>query len=142
MATHSEQLAEIARRYGLANLYVFGSRSAEIAARVRGEASVTEASRSDADFGAEPRPGAYLSARDRVRLGAELEDLFEVPRADLVVLPEAPPFLALAVVQGELLYCEDPDQQAESELHVLRRAADLAPFEREKRRLILEEGGR
>jgi predicted nucleotidyltransferase len=138
----SERLGEIAGRYGLANLYVFGSRSAELAARLRGEAAVPASADSDADFGAEPRRGVRLSPRDRVRLTAELEDLFQVPRVDLVVLTEAPAFLALEIVRGELLYCEDPDQQAESELYVLRRAADLAPFERERRRLILEEGGR
>ncbi len=89
-------MAEIAGRYHLANLYVFGSRGDEIASRVRGESAAGENERSDADFGAEPRPGAALSPRDRVRLAADLEDLFEVRRADLVVLPEAPPFLALA----------------------------------------------
>lgn len=54
MANLSERLGEIAGRYGLANLYVFGSRSAEIAARVRAEAPVAANAGSDADLGAAP----------------------------------------------------------------------------------------
>jgi hypothetical protein len=56
---------------------------------------------------------------------------------DLVVLPEADPFLALDVIRGELLTCADADAQAEDELYVLRRAGDLARFARERWRLIL-----
>jgi hypothetical protein len=43
---------------------------------------------------------------------AELEDLLEVNRVDLVILPEADPFLALEVIRGELLYSEELDRQA------------------------------
>lgn len=58
------------------------------------------------------------------------------------VLPEAGAFLALAAVSGELLHCENPTDQAEYELYVLRRAGDLLPFERERRALILRHGAR
>ena len=47
-----------------------------------------------------------------------------------MVLPEASPFLALDVIKGELIYCNDPDLQAEDELYVLRRAGDLAYYEK------------
>jgi SNF2 family DNA or RNA helicase len=56
---------------------------------------------------------------------------------DVVVLDEANPFLALDVIRGELLYCEDADEQAEYDLYVLRRATDLEPFERQRIRQIL-----
>ncbi len=137
-----ERLAAIARRFRLANIYVFGSRSAEIPTRMRGQSAVPSSPASDVDFGVEPRSGVHLTARERVQLAIDLEDLFELARVDLVFLPEAPPFLALDIVNGELLYCEEPDQQADAELFVLRRAGDLAPLERERRRMILEEGGR
>jgi hypothetical protein len=68
---------------------------------------------------------------------AELEDLLGVGRVDLVSLPEAPPFLAVEIVNGELLYEVDPDRAAEYELYVLRRAGDLAPFEHERVRGVL-----
>jgi hypothetical protein len=87
---------------------------------------------SDVDIGILPQPEASLDPRAKVRLMAELEDLFGAGRVDLVSLPEAPPFLAVEIVRGELLYEVDPDRTAEYELFVLRRAADLAPFERER----------
>jgi hypothetical protein len=75
-------------------------------------------------------------------LAAELEDLLDAPRVDLVSLPRADPFLALDIIRGELLSTSDADRQAEYELFVLRRAADLLPFQRERVRMILEEGAR
>lgn len=70
-------------------------------------------------------------------MAIKLEDLLEVNRVDLVVLQEAEPFLALDVIRGEIIYCSDPLSQAEYELYVLRRAADLAPFERQRRQMVL-----
>src|SRR6266545_3487460 len=71
------------------------------------------------------------SIRARALTG-DLETLFDVPRVDLVVLGEASPLLAVEVIRGELLYTDDPLGQAEHELYILRRAADLAPFQRER----------
>lgn len=133
-----QDLAHLARRFGVSAVYAFGSRAEELAAHPR--RAPQPASRSDADIGVQLLSGRRLSARDRVRLVAELEDLFGVARVDLVVLPEAEPFLALDVIRGELLYCLDPDAQAEEELYILRRAGDLAPYERERRQLILGGG--
>jgi hypothetical protein len=78
-----------------------------------------------------------MTAQERVRLALELEDLLGVGRVDLVVLPEADPFLALDVIRGEVLYCADPDAQAEHELYVLRRAGDLAHYARDRWQNIL-----
>lgn len=71
-----------------------------------------------------------------------LEELFQTDRVDLVILPEADPYLALDIIRGELLYSQDRDQQARYELFALRRAADLLPFKKERIRMILEEGAR
>ncbi len=68
-----------------------------------------------------------------------LEDAFEVPRVDLVMLAEADPFLAANVVRGERLYARDTYLADEYDLYVLRRAGDLAPLERERIALILGE---
>lgn len=136
----AEELVALAARYNVQEFYVFGSRADEIARRVRGQPATVQHPTSDIDIGVRPAPGHRLTARDRVRLTIALEDLFDVSRVDLVVLPEASPFLALDVIRGELLYCADPDAQAEYELYVLRRAGDLAPYERERRRHILSRG--
>ncbi|MGH7551938.1 MAG: nucleotidyltransferase domain-containing protein, partial [Longimicrobiales bacterium] len=121
-----EGLDSLARRFGIADLYVFGSRAGEIAARVRGSIEPPRApSESDADIAVRPRFGVRFEASDRVDLTLALEELLRVPRVDLVVLPEAGAFLALAAISGELLYCDNSTDQAEHELYVLRRAGDL-----------------
>jgi predicted nucleotidyltransferase len=132
-----EDLAALCRRYRVDALYAFGSRSREIAQRVPTGESFPTGSTSDVDIGVLPRQGAVLDARDKVRLMAEFEDLFRVGRVDLVVLPEASAFLAVDIIRGELLYDEDPDRSAEYELYVLRRAGDLAHYERERVERIL-----
>lgn len=128
----NSDLASICRRYGIDALYVFGSRAPEIAGLVRCGHSLTDKPTSDVDIGILPQAGRSLDPRAKVRLIAELEDLLGAGRVDLVSLPEAPPFLAVEIIRGELLYEADPDRSAEYELFVLRRAADLAPFERKR----------
>lgn len=135
--TSAELLAELCGRYGVDALYAFGSRAAEVAAFVRGQGVLNSPSASDLDLGVLPAPDRRLDGDDRVRLTIELEDLFGGPRVDLVVLPQARPYLALDVVSGERLFCADPVREAEYELFVLRRAGDLAFFERERRRMLL-----
>ncbi len=136
-ASLSDRLADLARQYGLIAIYSFGSRAEEVAAQVAGRAAASAHPASDVDIGVLPAPGRHLTAAERADLTVALEDLLDGARVDLVILPEAPPFLALDIVQGELLYTTDPIAEAEYQLYVLRRAADLAPFERERRRMIL-----
>jgi len=132
-----EQLRKIADQYKIAALYVFGSRAAEIASRVYGQDVSPQHPDSDVDIGVQPALGQRLSARERVRLAMALEDLLGVKRVDLVVLPEADPFLAVDIVRGRLLYGADADAQAEDELYVLRRAGDLAPYASERWKHVL-----
>lgn len=131
------RLSSICSRYGIDSLYVFGSRAAEVAQAVQIGRPLTDSAGSDVDIGVLPHRGASLDPLAKVRLMAELEDGLGTGRVDLVSLTEAPPFLALEIVRGELLYEADPDRSAEYELFVLRRAADLAPFERERVRDVL-----
>jgi predicted nucleotidyltransferase len=130
-------LGAICDRYGIDALYVFGSRASEVADAMKVGRSLTDSTGSDVDIGVLPCPEGSLDPAAKVRLMAELEDLLEAGRVDLVSLPEASPFLALEIVRGELLYEADPDRAAEYELFVLRRAADLVPFERERVRGVL-----
>lgn len=131
-----ESLAAICRQFEVEALYVFGSRAAEVYACVQGLGGLASSS-SDVDIGALPGSSRLSDPRERVRLAAAIEHLLGVPRVDLVILPEADPYLALDAVSGELLYCADAVRQAEYELYTLRRAGDLAPFERERRALLL-----
>ena len=132
-----DQLKALSARYEISAVYAFGSRATESARCIRGQTESPEFPESDIDIGVQPAPDRRLTAQERVRLAVELEELLGAKRVDLVVLPEADPFLALDVIRGELLYCADADAQAEDELYVLRRAGDLARFARERWRLIL-----
>jgi predicted nucleotidyltransferase len=131
------KLAEICRRYGVVSLYAFGSRASEIAARVSGEQVVLTHPQSDGDFAVQIAEESDLRGFARGGLLMDLEELFELPRADLVVLNDADAFIALEAVRGELLFFTDADVQAEEELFILRRAGDLEPFETERIRLML-----
>ena len=127
-----EMLENLANRFAVSELYVFGSRAQEIAGKVQGLRSDPAFPESDVDIGVESSPGRLLSVADKVELAIALEDLLMVDRVDLIVISEADPFLAVDIVRGELLFCEDPDRQAENELYILARAGDLARYRRER----------
>jgi len=133
----AKRLSELAEAYGLADIYVFAAGLREIAAFIKNGRTIKDASSSDVDIGVRPKRGSRLSTRDLVNLAVGLEELFGVNRVDLVLLPEAEPFLALDIIRGELLYADDPLDQAYYELFVIRRAGDLLPFKRERIDLIL-----
>ena len=59
-------------------------------------------------------------------------------RVDLVVLSESPVFLSLRIVTGELLYTRDATFEAEYQLYIMRKAAELIPYERMKEKMVLE----
>ncbi len=132
-----DQIKFIAGKYGLSIIYAFGSRASEIAAGIIDGHIRTRDSDSDVDIGVQPERGRRLSVSQKVRLTIDLEEVFQTHRVDLVVISEAGPFMALDIIRGEILFCRDPDEQAEQELYILRRAGDLAHFERERRDQIL-----
>lgn len=142
MANLTNAIAKIADRYEIADLYLFGSRAKEILTYCDEKPFPEPQTASDLDVGVLPIKLAEWSPAKRVKLCMALEDLLQVGRVDLILLPEADPYLALDIVRGELLYTHNPDQQAEYELFVLRRAGDLNRFKKERNRMILEEGAR
>jgi predicted nucleotidyltransferase len=132
------EISRLAQTFGLADIYVFGSRAQEIAAAVRkGKISKTAPS-SDVDIGVRPMHGIKLSLRDKINLAIELEDIFDVNRVDLVVIPDCDPFLALNIIRGEILYAVDHLDQSRYELFVLRRAGDLYPFKKARIEMVLQ----
>jgi len=131
-----EQIHLIASQYRLQIIYAFGSRAKEALEMVEGRIERLPGGSSDLDIGV--KPSKPLTLEEKVRLAILLEDLFDVHRVDLVVLPEAPISLASRIVAGELLYAENPTNEAEYQLHILRQAADIAPYERLKQKMILE----
>ncbi len=104
---------------------------------MEGGITLLHPSPSDLDVGIKPsRP---LSVEEKVEIALFLEDLFHVPRVDVVVIPEAPVMLGLEIVKGEILYAEDSTFEAEYQLYIMKMAADLLPYERAKISMILGE---
>ncbi len=137
-----QKIAVICRRYDIADMYVFGSRSKEVAGLIENETPMSSDVASDVDIGILPAKREAWDPEKRVQITIELEDLFQISRVDLVLLLDADPYLALDVIRGELLYTNDLDRQARDELLVLRRAGDLLPLKKERTRMILEDGAR
>jgi hypothetical protein len=135
---HAEAaVAAIAARFGIDVLYAFGSRAREALAHTDGRGTFAAGGVSDLDLAALPAAGRVWDVDERVLMTTAFEDIFPAPRVDLIVLSEAPPFLALAAVSGELLFACDRVREANYQLYVMRRAGDLAPFERARRAHLL-----
>lgn len=133
----ASSFADLCRSSGLIAVFAFGSRGDEIQKRLSGIDPMVENPASDLDLG-------VLAARDDdfdvtriVDLACAIEDLFGVPRADVVDLRKAPPYLALDAIRGDRIFCADEVETSIFELFVLRRAGDLAHHERERRRILL-----
>lgn len=130
-----EQIREIASRYNLQIIYAFGSRAKEAFDLAEGKIERFSSTPSDLDIGVKPeRP---LTVEEKVKIAILFEDLFDVSRVDLIVIPEVPIFLALEIVTGEILYVQDPTYEAEYQLYIMRLAADLLPYERMKQEMIM-----
>jgi predicted nucleotidyltransferase len=105
-------------------VYLFGSRARH-----------EETEHSDVDVGILFRQQATL--KEVLLLEDAIEGRLGLP-VDVVDAGRANAFLALDIIRGERVFCADPDRCDEFELYVMRRAGDLAPFERERRRLLLQ----
>lgn len=136
-----QSLRQIAKKYRLSAFYAFGSRAKEAAALIRNPSERLARSDRDVDIALLPDVQVVLSAREKVEIILELEEMIGAARVDLVILPEADPFLAVNAIRGERLYCSDEHRADEYELYLLRRAGDLIPLERERIRMILGETG-
>lgn len=130
-----EQIRDIASRYSLQIIYAFGSRAKEALDLVEGRIEHFSPTPSDLDIGVKPeRP---FTVEEKVKIVILFEDLFDVSRVDLIILPESPVSLALEIVTGEILYMQDSTYEAEYQLYIMRMAADLLPYERMKQRMIM-----
>ncbi|MCX5913674.1 MAG: nucleotidyltransferase domain-containing protein [Deltaproteobacteria bacterium] len=132
-------LDQICRKFDVAFLYSFGSRSAEVREWLEGRRDRLPAGPSDTDIGVQPLAGKKWSVREKVEFAGMVEELLAVSRVDLVCLNEADPFVAAEIIRGERLFAADSHEADEYELFILRRAGDLAPLERERMALVLGE---
>ena len=134
-----ESINNICKEFGIDILYVFGSRSKEVATFLDEEGVILPPGSSDVDVGLKLNPGKRLSVKEKALLAVLLEDFLGVNRVDLVILGDADPFLAADIIRGERVFAQDEEEANEYELFILRRAGDLIPLERERLRLIFKE---
>lgn len=123
---------EGARPSGVVSAYLFGSHA-------RGVAHAE----SDVDVGVLFDYGRVADREGRAqaatRLGAELIAATHCNEVDVVVLNDAPPELAAAVVsRGQRLYCLDPEADHAFVRTALLRHADVRPFLERTRRVKLQ----
>jgi len=130
-----EKVISLAKKYRLKIIYAFGSRAKDVLNIVEGGLGSLPCTSSDLDIGV--KPDRSLTVEEKVEIALFFEDLFNLNRVDVVVLPDAPVFLALEIVSGELLYTDDDTYEAEYQLYIMRMAADLLPYEREKQKMIM-----
>jgi len=135
MGNIKEEIRNIASQYGLQIIYAFGSRAKEASDLIQNRIEHLTSTAADLDIGVKPEKP--LTVEEKVKIAIFFEDLFDVPRVDLIALPEAPVSLALEIVTGETLYIKDSTYEAEYQLYIMRMAADLIPYEREKQRMIM-----
>lgn len=135
MAGIREKIGQIAAKYGLQIIYAFGSRAKEAKEVIEGYIEGLSSTPSDLDIGVKPE--RRLTVDEKVEIAIFFEDLFDLPRVDVVVLPEAPVSLAVEIVTGEILYARDSTYEAEYQLYIMRMAADLLPYERDRQKMIL-----
>ncbi len=138
MSALRREIEQLCNDYDVQTLYVLGSPAGETQQLVAGSAVSATASQNDVDIAV--LSASPFSLDQKVRFALALEEILAAPRVDLVMLTEADPFLAANAIRGNRLYARDAYQADEFELFVLRRAGDLAPFERERMSLILQEG--
>ena len=122
------RLRDLCAAFDLLSIYLFGSRARDGLRRLSGQVVAGEGS--DLDVGFFGRAGAIGS--DRIGgLQAAMEELFTPLRVDLVPLDRVDPLFQFAAIQGERIVAADTTAADEKELEVMRRAADLLPFQRQ-----------
>ena len=136
------RLESFCNQHHVGILYVFGSRGTEIRKMLDEDAGVEPAKSSDVDIAVKLSGDRTLSVREKTELSVTMENLLGVDRADVISLSEADPFLAVNIIRGERLFCADQHEADEYELYVLRRAGDLAPFERMRIERIMDSSAR
>jgi len=137
MNTRLERVEQVCQKFRVKAFYIFGSRRADMLRFLQDETFQLPPSQSDLDIGVLTHPPFSVEAK--VELTLALEDIFGISNVDLFVLQEVDAFLAANIIRGDRVYAEDSYLADEYELFVLRRAGDLAEFERQRMAMILQE---
>jgi predicted nucleotidyltransferase len=127
LETPVKGLHDICRGFELLAIYLFGSRADDGLRLLQGDP--VPVAGSDLDI------GVFFATRrtDTDMLGElqnALEEIFEPLRVDLVPLDRVDPLFQARAIDGHRVATADSTAADERELEVMRRAADLLPFQR------------
>jgi predicted nucleotidyltransferase len=124
-------LGQLCERFGLAAIYLFGSRADDGLRRLHGEPVSREGS--DLDVGVVFRDPAYDPRRLSL-LQVDLEDRFAPLRIDLVPLQRVDPLFQFRAIDGHRVAAPDATLANRWELVVMSRAEELLPIQRQLER--------
>ena len=124
----SPRLREICAEFVLLAMYLFGSRAGDGVRLLRGQP--VNGADSDLDVGFFGLAGTVAATR-LGSLQAAVEEVFAPLRVDLVPLDHVDPLFQFAAILGERVATIDSTAADERDLEVMRRAADLLPFQRQ-----------
>ena len=118
----------ICREFKLLSVYLFGSRADDGLRRL--SAQGVDAAGSDLDV------GVFFDSRDfnldrLAYLQVAFEEVFDPLRVDLVPLDRVDPLFQFRAIDGHRIAATDSTAADDRELEVMRRAADLLPFQRQ-----------
>ena len=130
-----KEIEKAALQYNLQLIYAFGSKGKEALLMSEGKITSLSPPISDVDIGIKPK--GPLTLEEKVEIAILFEELLNVQRVDVVVLPDAPISLALEIVTGEILYAQDITYEAEYQLYIMKMAAELSPYEKIKKRMVM-----
>ena len=83
---YKKEIESLADKYHLQLIYAFGSRAKEIFHIIHQNEQQTAADNSDLDIGIKSEKS--LNVQEKVKITIFFEDLFDVPKVDVVEIPE------------------------------------------------------
>jgi predicted nucleotidyltransferase len=119
-----KQVRQIAERYGLSLIVLFGSR-----------AELRDNKQSDVDvaYMTDETAGKKLSFEDELALAREFEVLFKAPRADIIRLTNTSPLFMYMILQdGVILFEKESALFPEMYTYALKRFEDNMPLYRQR----------
>ena len=139
---HSQRLADLCRKHGIALAYLFGSQTRAGAKILAGEKVLVQDPLADLDIGIiteEPLPPPPRRHKFYARLYNDMVELFKPLPLDLVLLEENHSVFQLEAIKGICIYQVNQEKRDNYEMMILRRSADFRPFLNKYLQEALEE---
>ena len=125
--SRKQALERLCHQHGLFAAYLFGSRADDGLRVLSGETVPGEGS--DLDVGVLfPTPRCDARGLARIQLG--LDEVFAPLRVDLVPMQHLDSLFQARIIDGHRIFAADSTEVDLHELLIMRRAADLLPFQR------------